>query len=67
MINESTTEYNIENYNEAEKSYCVKSYYLSEVQGTVFIRDWLQNQKLRSIRKRSQEKLNDAWVKLAKM
>lgn len=70
MLEELTTEYNIENWKEATKDWSLMAYSLEgfgKVPGTVYFRDSSQNDMLSSIRKRSHEKLSAGWSKLAKM
>lgn len=68
MSQESTIEYNMDNYLEAIKACNLITYSLEEFGGipsTVYVRDASQNRNLSLIRNKSHEELSEGWSKLA--
>lgn len=70
MSQESTVEYNMDNYREAVKACNLITYSLQgygEIPSTIYVRDSSRNERLSLIRRKSHEELGEGWSKLAKL
>ena len=70
MVQELTSEYNMDNYLTATRACDLITYSLEAYEGipsTTYIRDLAQIERISSIRKKSHKDLNAGWIKLAQL